>query len=250
MTARILGLTVGRNEAHRYLDSFLAWTTTVVDELFFFDDDSDDTTREMVMGYDVTLAARGFDTPSLLQHEGTFRQASWEAFVEAMHPEVGDWVLSIDCDEFFTTAAASERHVLGELADTGNAAGVLAYELPILEVFGFEPDGWPALRIDGYWAQIRDRRFFAWQPEGLFRDMTLGCGSAPTYTSRQWAHAPGGDGMARILHFGYADATDRADKHARYQDRAGHNPSHIASILQRPKLSRYPASTVPEVRRG
>jgi hypothetical protein len=242
---RILGLTVGRNEADRYLTSMLSWAAPLVDELFFFDDRSDDATPEIARAFDVTVAVRGDKVPGLLEHEGRFRQAAWDLMCEAFEPEPGDWVLSVDCDEFVVAGEQPEREALLELTALAETRERDALGVRIHEVFAFS-SGWPMVRTDGYWGQIIDKRLIRWRPGGRFADAKLGCGSAPTYTVGRSSLQD----QVSILHFGYAHPDDREAKYRRYRAHAGHSPSHIESILGHPVLHRYAEGVVPEVRRA
>ena len=100
MTRRVYGLTVGGNEADRYLSSFLKHVMGAVDTLFYYDDQSSDGSADLVKATPNVLYHRRVDTvPSFLEHEGKFRQDAWLAFEQYVQPTTEDWVLCIDTDE-------------------------------------------------------------------------------------------------------------------------------------------------------
>lgn len=241
---RVVGLTVCRNEAGRYLHPFLAWCSTFLDEQFVFDDQSTDATRDVAAVYDhVTLGVRGTSVPSFADHEGAFRQAAWDLFVEAMRPDDDTWIVALDCDEFLVHDEIDERDGLRieiTLASTQNATSI---RVPIPEVFALAADGHPLVRVDGFWSTIASPRVFRWQPGGAYEQKGDGVGAAPLYAYERpflaWHN------RLFLLHFGYLRPEDRISKHARYRGRAGHTSRHVESILAPAKLRRWDGHGVP-----
>lgn len=222
-----------KNEADRYLASCLAWHYWAFDGMFVYDDQSEDSSPNLARSLGAIVAVRPDEVSSFVDNEGEFRQAAWEHFESVMKPSAGDWVLALDADEFLVS-------IHGEITSSMYRAAVAALEhkrtsveIPIPEVFYVDAEGEPYTRHDGYWQGLSAPRFFAYAPGGQFKQVDMACGSAPTYADTSWSDACG----LTILHYGYAAAADREIKHLRYQGRRGHNPSHVASIVQKGQLT-------------
>lgn len=233
---------VTKNEAGRYLNLALSAARPAVDELFVFDDGSTDTTVAICERHGCVVASRHPSGPSFLEHEGRFRQQSWDVFENALEPEVGDWVLAVDADEI-VTAIGDPRELLREAASFSNGRGELARVIEIPEVFDVR-DGAPYVRMDGWWGKIRGTRFFAYRSDGCFPDKPMGSGSEPTYIRDRVGQRIEG---FWLLHLGYAKEGDRMAKFIRYSDRTGHSDQHVASIMQEPFLARWVGPSVPRL---
>ena len=233
---RVHGLTVGRNEAGRYLERALTNNVAALDTLTFFDDQSDDDTFDIAKGIATHTIRRTDDTPAFLEHEGRFRQDAYYQMCLHVDPAPGDWIISIDCDEFLCTTNGDDPRPV--MLDAITRAGkVNAVQVPIPECFGYDTDGTPMVRTDGWWGKVIGTRLFRWLPGGEFADKPMGSGSEPTYATKP---PFGSAGNLRIMHLGYADPTDVQKKYARYNAMAhGHNDKHIQSIIQRPTLERW-----------
>lgn len=228
------------NEVDRYLASFLAHATETVDSLFVFDDRTSDGSYDVAVDAGCVVVRRADSEASFLEHEGRFRDAALRRFAEAMRPEAGDWVLIVDCDEMLY--GPSGDPVLGTLRNAAaqtdlyaGAAGAHVFSLRVDEVWDLF-FGVPRVRVDGFWASISGRRFFRWQEpgEGRYPDVAMGCPPEPWYATDG---APVKLPAVRILHFGYADAADRAVKYERYRSRGGHATAHVESIRAKPTLA-------------
>lgn len=245
---RLHALTVGRNEVDRYFPVMLARTAPIVDDWFFMDDQSTDDTPHLAAGWCETMT-RPDGVPSFLEHEGQFRQFAYDRFEERMNPEPGDWVLAIDCDELLVSAAGDEPADIRAGLDRAIrlAGDNNAIVMPVPECFGFDDDGTPLCRTDGFWGGIRGTRLYRWQPGGRFSDKPMGSGSEPSYAIQ----APRSEDNAgvSIMHFGYADPADVQAKYQRYNaTQHGHNDKHIQSIITPPVLRRWPHPVRPLAR--
>lgn len=223
---RIFGLTVGKNEADRYLHAMLSNTSRYVYQHFFYDDDSTDRTVAAVLYHpQCVVYRREINTPSFMEHEAMFRAAAWAAFEETMTPVLGDWVLILDCDEFFVDR--TPLPLLPEYLQTISASGVM---LNIHEVFGYDDEGTPLIRIDRLWGTIHAPRLFPYRPGAQFSMQRMGAPAVPTYVmAGPWANTEN----FSILHYGYARREDQLAKYERYSSRSdnGHSNIHIESIL-------------------
>lgn len=247
MKPKLFGLTVARNEASRYLASMLANAADVVDEHFFYDDQSTDDTLKIAYDAGCYVSSR-VEGPSFLEHEGKFRQGAWDTFEQLMLPKVGDWVLSWDADEFLVhtgtnccTRCAVDQAI--EIAEVQRAKSIV---LPIPEVFGWDKDGTPLVRTDGYWGGIAGTRLFRYEQGGKFADKAMGSGSEPSYI--QGAPMSPTTYGVYLMHMGYARVEDQVSKHQRYTSLLahGHADSHVQSIVQEKTLKRW-EGPVPEV---
>lgn len=243
----VYALTVGKNEADRYLEPMLHNTADAVDGHFFFDDQSTDDTVAIARRY-CTVSERTDDSPSFLEHEGQFRQTAWWAFETYMRVEEGDWVLAIDCDEFLVTNDDPYSAIHTAVRDA-RRSGQVAVMMPVPEVFGFDGDGTPMVRTDGFWGRIAGTRLFEYRRGGKFSDKPMGCGSEPSYVG-SGKHGPAPRGVW-LMHYGYARPEDVAAKYERYNALAhGHADSHIQSIPKPPGLSRWDGPWVREAARA
>jgi hypothetical protein len=237
---RVLAQVVARNEAGRYWPSWLAWHVPIfkAENIHVYDDRSDDDTAEMADAAGVHVTRRGETETTFLEHEGRFRQRAWNHMERALEPRQGDWVFSIDADEFLL-GRGDELDEVYKACEWANSNRRGAYMVSIPEIFRTEllDDRrlfHPQVRVDGWWGKIAGTRLFAWRPNGRFSDRAMASGSEPTYVTNAprvvlqnlW-----------LLHYGYARPEDVKAKYARYSATPGaHANSHIASIMEEPAL--------------
>lgn len=230
---RIIGHMVTRNEMGRYLAGTTRWLQEITDVQYVYDDRSIDGTFGFVQRAATPVGLRSQGDPSFEDDESAFRANAWRAMEMHHAPTPNDWILCVDADEFFVAPRPdATREALTDLVQRHHDAGAVTF--PVHEVFGFDDDHTPLLRVDGYWGQIEACRLVRWRPHAEFAPRVQGGGSVPA----GWAASAATDDVA-IMHLGYARATDRTTKHARYSKTAGHNPRHVSSILEPPKLVRW-----------
>lgn len=245
---RIFSYMVTHNEASRYLrgtiDAVMAWA----DGLFVYDDRSTDETVGVVLDHGgVDFQVRPRREPSFMEDESAFRENAWRCMEEALKPEEGDWILTLDADE---KLLYESRDDLLDACDLAEKTGYDSIRCRVHECWGV--DGGPTndhfwdsmrtgvlysnmpVRMDGYWGHITAVRACQYKPGGSFKTAAMGGGSVPDYVQRICP-----DIVAfEIAHLGYLRQADREKKYARYKDRPGHNKTHIESILARPKLAK------------
>lgn len=233
---RIIGHMVTYNEMDRYLTQALTWLRHLTDDhVYVHDDQSADDTYAYITDTGVPHSQRCNWEPAFADSESQFRQTAWRLMEEHFKPTTSDWILCVDADEF--VVAPKPEDTRGTLTDVIEQAAVAgAVTLPVHEVFGFDGDT-PLLRVDGYWGAIVAHRLVRWRPGHLFKERTEGGGSIPT----GWGLGGFEPDDLALLHLGYAREEDRRAKHARYRATGGHNPRHVASILEPPTLVRWPA---------
>lgn len=223
---------VAKNEAAKFLPSWINHYRNMFDGVHFFDDQSTDSTPTLakLAGYDVTV--RPDDVPSFRQHEGNFRQHAWDTAVEKLGVQEGDRIFAPDCDEF----VMCDRDTL------------LTLQTPttfhIDEIWQFGVDG-TFKRSDGTWPSNKGIRLVTFDESKRFNETRVGSGSTPEGIPTQY------QSDIRLLHYGYAYPGAPSERYERYKNLSGnaHSPGHINSILARPKLKRYEMPT-PEVRIG
>lgn len=230
----IFGLTVGRNEEDRYLAPMLMHMAGVVDKHFFFDDDSTDGTATVAADWCAGVAVRsGHNVPSFVENEGAFRDGAWKVFEDYMHPQLGDWVLVIDCDEVLVVTYEHNTHLDLDHATRATlrletAVAPTAIDLNIPEIWGFDQVGRPLQRVDKLWNTIHAPRLFRYQPEASYFHGDFGVPAVPQYVQAgQWGNT---DALA-LMHYGYADKRDQQAKYARYIGKLGHSNNHVDSIM-------------------
>lgn len=226
----LLAHLVAKNEADRYLDAALAALPTEL--VHVYDDCSTDATVEVARNHGALVGTRGPSEPSFMDHEGMFRQAAWRSFESHLLPQLGDWVLAMDCDEFVVCGGDVGASIDWAIA-VAHELGAIAVDLPIPEIWDLA-DGQAWQRLDGYWGMLSAPRLFAYRPGGRFVDQAMACGSVPTYV-REGFVSQQTCGLA-IAHLGYLDPADRATKYQRYSGVRGHSSSHVKSICQTAQL--------------
>lgn len=232
---RFLGVVPVKNEADNWLDACLDWASNFLDGIFVYDDQSYDDSIEVALLHTQHVRRRANSDPSFLEHEGQFRQNAWRGMEEALEPEDGDWILAFDADEFlvggFDNRVADRLSLVREAAEE-MYADAIALNRPEIWSLG-QP---PKVRTDGWW-QGNDIRLVKWKPNGQFRNKKMGCGSVPKDNTRALSAVQ----SVNLLHLGYSSQEERQKHYDRYRAMRdhGHNPKHIASIIQKPTLSDY-----------
>lgn len=234
-----------KNEKERYLHASLEWHRGQFDSYFIYDDQSDDGTLEFLQNYgDISVETRPDSVPSFMEHEGKFRQAAFNSFVDRIEPDEGDWILSLDADEFAVTDYGALYQTLRIITSSAEDAGTASLDMQIPEVWNLLTLD---LRIDGFWGSLSSPRLWRYIPPVEFANKSMACGSWPTYISNLQKH---NSIIVKLYHFGYAVEADRIAKHQRYKGLPGHNPTHIESIVKQPLLAKWSSGTKPHVWRG
>lgn len=227
LSVKLFALTVGKNENNRYLSRFFEWTQSFTDGHFFYDDQSTDGTVWTAAQWAVTRT-REVSVPSFMEHEGIFRQSAFQAFCEDMPVDEGDWIISLDCDEFLVTKG-NQRDCLEHMTNMS-----ITPKLPVVEIFGVD-QGRFSRRVDGFWKGITAARYFPWDGKLRMNLLEMGGGSVPTSVK----YGPALPEMdAALLHLGYFADEDKQAKYLRYAGSRnnGHASSHIQSIITSPKV--------------
>lgn len=228
---RIFAVMCVRNEAHRYLQSSLAWNAGCWDELFVFDDQSDDQSAKIASRFGHVLL-RDDREPSFLEHEGQFRSAGWAHFEKIMLPNEDDWIIALDADEFLLPNSKRGLHSLARKALENGRSSVAIHV----------PEAWDnhwcvQIRMDGFWNENWNPRFCSWKPNSEFNDRPMGSGSTPAYA---WENPLRTAPEVELLHVGYIDPDERHERYLRYMAHPeGHNPQHINSIIETPTLGQW-----------
>lgn len=242
---RIHSITVVKNEVTRYLQAHMEWHRGQFDSRFFYDDQSNDPTPRMLSRYpESVVVSRPDGVQSFMQHEGNFRQAAYNAWIKEVEPTPGDWVVAIDADEFLVSDYGALYQALNLSAQAASAAGAASLMIKIPEMWNINPLD---QRIDGFWGKIESPRVFRYLPPVEINKKSMGCGSWPTYVDVLEKHPCN---LLSLLHFGYAEESDRREKHARYVAHSvGHSMVHINSIVSTPVLSPW-TGAAPKVWQG
>lgn len=231
---RILGHMVTHNEMDRYLTTTIPWLASLVDDIHVYDDRSFDGTFDYLQRAGVAVERRPQAAPSFSEDEGRFRGGAWQRMEARLRPGPRDWILCVDADEFVVPAianAASGRVELQTAIANARLSGRQAISFAVAEIFGFDGDGWPAQRVDGFWGSIRACRLVAWRNGAYFPPRASG-GSVP----ESWDHGHDPIPGLQILHLGYARQEDREIKSKRYLAARGHSLKHVMSILDTPTV--------------
>lgn len=216
---------VVRNELGRYLAPCIEHLLAFCDHVVVMDDGSDDGTREWlkecaVIDLDGRLVVYYRDRSTFFEHEGRTRQRllDWTLREQPTH------VLNLDADEFVSDGAALRARI-------GREPDVPIWSLEIEEV-------WTAgdtlgVREDGGWRSHPLPVLWRVDPAVNYRimDRKLACRRVPTQILRSSSRAVA-SGVS-LLHYGWADPTERAVRLARYREHDGgrfHANAHLDSI--------------------
>ena len=225
---RIIGLTVGRNEQHRYLEPMLEHMSGLLDHHFFYDDASTDDTFDIARKYCSTWI-RQPDVPSFVESEGAFRADAWRCMETYMGPQLGDWIIVIDCDEVLVCTLPYEWRSCLHLLCESAPSNVVAIDLAIPEVFGIDIDGCPLIREDRLWGTIHAPRLCRYFPGAqYYGGPGFGVPAVPSYVmGGPWESTD----QIQLMHYGYARREDQSLKYERYSSDNGHSNAHVQSII-------------------
>ncbi len=212
---------IAKNELGRYLQACVASLREFCDHIAVVDDGSTDRTGEWLDdNADDQLVVRHLDAEDgfFASHEGHRRQALLNFTLE-QNPE---WILAIDADEF-VDRWDMVRHFVHGPRPLGSLMMQEIWKADERELL---------IRQDGGWRQHPVPILFrvAASPVWSIQDRALACGREPEQIRRMKAKPTG----AEILHFGWADETNRAARYQRYVEADGgrfHNRRHLDSIL-------------------
>lgn len=226
----IVGLMVMKNEADRYLADCISHQQAVCDRIIVFDDCSTDDSVKIANDLGCEVFVREESHPSFMEHEGQFRQAAWDLLQNFATSE--SWIFAFDADEFFVGQTTTSRRAMERLIEEADRQGFTGVTIPVAEVFGFQADGNPMIRTDGYWGDISGLRLVKYLP-GQMLDKSMASGSVPPVSTKL-----GRKDIGTILHYGYANPEDKYIKFERYMSKSdnGHSSSHVLSILTEPAL--------------
>lgn len=230
---RLIAQVVVRNEAHRFLNRFLAAVNKWADVVHVYDDQSTDDTCQIAQAHDCWVSRRPQGIPSFLDHEGIFRQEAWSMMEHAVEPRTGQWVMCIDADEFLSA------HHGRSVRDVFEAAVIEAEQRNANGLEFWVPEVWEQgpplmIRTDGFWGTQFGVRAVKYSPGMKFKDRSMACGQTPRVRSAVRTQD------LSLLHFGYTTQSDREAKHRRYSVLPGHSERHINSILAEPDLHEWP----------
>lgn len=225
---RILWTLVTKNEVPRYLESCLAHLLKITspDNVFLYDDQSTDGTLDLASHILPHVMVRPDGVPTFREAEGSMREHAWTSMIDKLKPEQGDWIFSIDADEFFLGSPEKAVAKAEELE-------CLSMNFKIHEIWKINPI---MKRVDGFWDTITGTRAIQYFPNAnqQFASSGMGCGSVPQYG----LIAPVRFNVPCILHYGYASPEDVQPKYDFYTSKFdnGHSSPHIESIIGTPNL--------------
>lgn len=235
---KLIASLIVKNELGRYLLPCLAHLLTYCDEVRILDDGSTDDWADRLRKNGARPPLTRFDhvidldrihvlrdeVSRFFYHEGAARNAllDWTLLGEPTH------ILAIDADEFVTDGPALRAACEQPVA---------IHSLDMEEVWRAE-DECLCVRMDGGWRPhpipilFTVPRNAGRDPQFRIQDSALACGREPmSVRARRNTARPTG---AQILHFGWANESERVARHHRYAVADGgrfHASTHLDSIL-------------------
>lgn len=206
MAERIVVAALVRDEAHKYLTSCLEAWNEFADAVVVLDDGSRDGSADLARAAGATVRSRG--EGRAWGAESSARAQLWDAACDVAEP--GDWIIVLDADmvplldprdlplERFDGVTFSLYDLWGQWAYSG-------------ALFYRDDAFWCAHYSPRLWMARRPERDFAarWSERGIH------CGHFPqNLQPRRILYAPQD---YALLHYGYLDPRDRAEKLARYR---------------------------------
>jgi glycosyltransferase involved in cell wall biosynthesis len=218
-----------RNELHRYLEPCLLHLLEFVDEVCVLDNGSTDGWAETLapaLGADKSRVILQLDTEADREHGSMFvnHAARRQQLLDFTLTRSPDWILAVDADEFVADGAQLRRACETQSVDT--------LALCLQEVWNAYGDRLE-IRQDGGW--VEHDVVMLWQPSRIRQPLTIvDRGPATGRTPETLTHASRGHTCTALLHFGWANRAERADRHHRYVIADGgrfHNSRHLDSIM-------------------
>lgn len=227
---KLIAMMIVRNEADRYLRPCVEHLLNFCDEIRVIDDNSTDHTQELLGSYPgVEVLAQPSST--FYEHEGRTRQKLLEWTMEGQPTHI----LAIDADEF-----VGDGELLRLMMKEGSHTGV--WKLTMTEVWAAGED-WLSIRHDGDWSPRPIGIAFSvptdhWTNRQTRRhwrinDLALACGRTPLLTTAA-GNRTTTEPVTPILHFGWANVSDRQGRYQRYVEHDGgrfHRNKHLDSIM-------------------
>jgi glycosyltransferase involved in cell wall biosynthesis len=224
---KLVASLIVKNELGRYLPECIGHLREFCDLLVVTDDGSTDRTGEWLDdNTDERMIVQHLDPADgfFAGHEGRKRQALLDLTLN----ELPEWVLSIDADEFVSDGTLVRAYCEGP-----RQVGSLEME----EVWKANTSGLQ-VRMDGGWRPhpvpcLWNARLSGYRGRRLqIANRALACGREPEVVRRLFPRSrPTG---ASILHFGWANQSDRRPRYERYVTADGgrfHRNTHLESIM-------------------
>lgn len=218
-----------RNELGRYLESCIAHLLEFADEIIILDNGSTDGWEEALRptwGKDGHRVIVNHD-PNADREEGSLfvsHARSRQLLLDLTVARQPTWIAALDSDEFVADGAQLRHACETEQTDT--------LALCLEEVWNADPDRLE-LRQDGGW--VEHDVAMVWRPDRIQTPhQIIDRGPATGRTPENLVHAYHGHSCTALLHFGWVNKAERADRHHRYAVADGghfHASQHLASIL-------------------
>jgi hypothetical protein len=219
-----------RNEAHRYLEPCIAHLLEFVDEVCVFDNGSTDGWEQTLRpgwGAEGSRVIVWYDGAADSQMGSLFvnHAARRQRLLDLTLTRKPTWIVAIDADEFIADGAQLRHACETEQTDT--------LAVCLQEVWNAHDERLD-IRQDGGW-QERDVAL-VWRPERIRPPLQIvdrgpATGRTPEALNAARSH---GHTCTALLHFGWANRAERADRHERYVVADGgrfHASAHLDSIM-------------------
>lgn len=139
---------ITQNEAYGYLDCTLTHNLQYFDEAYVVDDCSTDDTVEILRSHRVKYLTKPDFLPDTLGNDELFRFFSWITMLDAIQPDTGDWVVSLDPDDLIIGDLKKAIVIL----HAGGFTGGMVHCQYLWE------ENPPMKRVDGLWDSLSSVR--------------------------------------------------------------------------------------------
>lgn len=216
-----------RNEAERYLPEVLSQAQRYSDKIVILDDNSDDDSVKVAEKHKAKVYTHE-EEPLFWTQEHSLRECLWKEILP-LEAEPGDWILALDCDELLGEQFQCSKDIILRQNNVGT------FTFRIYEAWGSRDK----VRIDGSWNPLSKETpmLTKYQPSVNYQFPHIGLHSGRVPMNVLGPIVPSG---ASLLHLGWSNPEEHADKIARYtkMDKNPHPAmkQHYESMLQPPEL--------------
>lgn len=227
-----------RNERARYLEYALANLLEFVDDIAVVDDGSTDSWEDLIPA-GAPIRILRLDQDGRDNEPDFYRHAiARNRLLDFTLDGLPEWVVASDCDEIWTDGPAIRHACETTTADVLTVDIVEVWEACEDCLCTREDGGWRSHPIGAVWRVAPFRRQIL-----SLADKQTATGRVPDAVHRVRAEPTG----EAILHFGWSNEAERAERFKRYPTGSGHANAHVESIMWADSRVKLAARAWPEM---